>query len=58
MEQLFEDDPISEEDKQGIREQAKKQDVSVVFPWFFNNPTLELKRQNKVFEFTYYANQI
>ena len=47
MEQLFEDDPISEEEKQGIREQVRKDDVSVVFPWNFNNPTLQLKDKIK-----------
>ena len=34
MEQLFEDDPTGEEEKQGIREQERKDDVSVVFPEF------------------------
>ena len=47
MEQLFADNPISNEDKENLGEQAKKQDVSVVFPWFFNNPTLELKDKIK-----------
>ena len=47
MQILFKDNPLTDEEKEGIGEQVKKQETSVVFPWNFNNPTLGLKDKIK-----------
>ena len=47
MEKLFEDEPLSSAEKKEKGNQEKNNDISIVFPWNFNNPTLDLKDKIK-----------